>query len=216
MTVGRSMAHFCFWLIACLAATRALACAPPTERAVYAINHEIYGDIGSHTLTFHCDGDDLIVETDVKVDVRILFITVYQRRARYREVWRQDQLVAYDAWTNEAGDEYITKARIENDQMIIDGVKPGISAPLDTVSSHPWNAKAVDRNLLFGMKDGRLLRVDVEPAVEEMIEIGDKVIKARKYVVSGDIERELWYDQAGNWLRWQLESRGNTVDISKQ
>lgn len=211
-----SVAFVCFWLTACLAATKALACVPPQERAVYAINHETYGKIGSHTLTFHCDGQDLVVETDVRVDVKVLFVTVYKRRARYREVWRQDQLVAYDAWTNEAGDEYVTKARLKDDQMIIDGVKPGVRVPPDTVSSHPWNAKVVDRNLLFGMKDGRLIRVDVEPAGEEVIEIGEKAIKARKYVVRGDIDRELWYDQAGNWLRWRLESRGNVVDISRQ
>ena len=217
MTSGRrSTALLCFWLVACLTASQALACTPPAERAVYAIHHETYGDIGRHTLTFHCDGDDLIVETDVKVDVKVLFLTVYKRRARYREVWRQDHLVAYDAWTNEAGDDYVTKARVEDDRMIIDGVKPGVNVPIDTVSSHPWNADVIDRGLLFGMKDGRLLRVEVEPAGEEMIEVGDKAIRAKKYVISGDIERELWYDQAGNWLRWRLESRGDTVDIIRQ
>lgn len=216
MTSRRFLLVLCCWLGIGLAAIEALACARPAERAVYGINHETYGDIGSHTLTFHCDGDDLVVETDVKVDVKILFVTVYKRRAHYREVWRQDQLISYDAWTDEAGDEYVTKVRIEDDQMIIDGVKPGISVPADTVSSHPWNADVIERDLLFGMKDGRLLRVDVSPAGEDVIEIRDKAIRARKYVVSGDIERELWYDQAGNWLRWRLESRGNVVDIVRQ
>ncbi len=216
MKPGRSIVVWLFLASCCVLATRALACAPPEKRAVYAIDHETYGHIGSHTLTFHCVGDDLIVDTDVKVDVKVLFVTVYKRRARYREVWRQDRLIAYDAWTDEAGDQYVTKARLDNDQMIIDGVKPGIRVPANTVSSHPWNADVINRNLLFGMKDGRLLRVVVEPAGEEMIEIGDKTLMARKYVVNGDIERELWYDQAGTWLRWRLESRGNIVDISKQ
>ncbi len=217
MTKGRFAAAFCYSLITiCLAALDGFACTPPEEEAVYAIHHETYGNIGNHTLTFHCEGENLIVETDVKVDVKLLFLTVYQRRARYREVWRQDQLIAYDAWTDEAGDEYVTKARLENDQMIIHGVKPGVAVPADTVSSHPWNGNVVDRGLLFGMKDGRLLRVDVEPAGEEVITIGDEAINAKKYIVRGDIERELWYDQSGKWLRWRLESRGDIVDISRQ
>jgi hypothetical protein len=217
MTAERcAKVFFCFWLIASLPSSKAFACTPPAPRTVYAIHHETYGDIGTHTLTFHCDGEDLIVDTEVKVDVTMFFVTVYKRRARYREVWRQDRLLAYEAWTNEAGDEYVTKARLEDDQLIIDGVEPGVSVPADTVSSHPWNARVVDRELLFGMKDGRLLQVDVEAAGVEMIDVGDKAIKARKYVVSGDIERELWYDQAGNWLRWRLESRGDMIDISRQ
>ena len=197
-------------------AAGALACTPPAEQAVYSIKHETYGDIGSHTLTFDCDGDDLVVETDVSVDVKLLFVTVYKRRARYREVWRGERLIAYDAWTDEAGEEYVTKARIENDAMIIDGVKPGITVPTDTVSSHPWNADVVDRTLLFGMKDGRLIEVDVEAAGEETIQIGEEAVTARKYVVRGDIDRELWYDRDGTWLRWRLENGGNVVDIVKQ
>ena len=212
----RSVRLLCSSLAALLVAGEGLACEPPAEQAVYAINHETYGEIGRHALTFRCDGDDLIVETEVEVDVKVLFVTVYQRRARYREVWRQGQLISYDAWTDEAGDEYVTKARIDDDQMIIDGVKSGITAPIDTVSSHPWNIDVVDRNLLFGMKDGRLLQVNVDPAGEETIKVGDKAIRARKYVVSGDIERELWYDQSGNWLRWRLEARGDIVDIVRQ
>lgn len=200
----------------CCIGSAAFACTRPEEQAIYRIHHETYGDIGSHSLTFRCRGDDLVVETDVKVDVKLLFVSVYQRRAQYREVWRQDQLVSYDAWTDEAGDEYITKARLENGQMIIDGTQPGMIVPSDIVPSHPWNANVIDRDLLFGMKDGRLLKVDVEQAGEEQIRIGEKVIRAKKYVVSGDIERELWYDQRGRWLRWRLESRGNTVDISRQ
>ncbi|MGI9451371.1 MAG: DUF6134 family protein [Geminicoccaceae bacterium] len=216
MATSRRAISALFFLLMQVTMGSVLACEEPESPATFVINHETYGHIGQHALTFHCDGDDLIVETDVAVDVRVLFVTVYQRRAKYREVWRRDRLVSYDAWTDEAGDEYVTKARIKDDRMIIDGVKPGITAPVDTVSSHPWNINVVDRNLLFGMKDGRLLQVDVEPAGEEVIDVADKSIKARKYVVSGDIERELWYDQAGNWLRWRLESRGNVVDIVRQ
>lgn len=207
---------FLVGLVVCMIGADVIACTPPEEQAIYRIHHETYGDIGSHKLTFYCNGDDLIVETDVRVDVKVLFVTVYKRRARYREIWRENQLVSYDAWTDEAGDEYVTKVRLENNQMIIDGVKSGLSVPIDTVSSHPWNANVVDRDLLFGMKDGRLLKVNVEATGEELIDIGDKTIMAQKYVVSGDIERELWYDQHGRWLRWRLESRGKTVDISRE
>ncbi len=192
------------------------ACSLLDDEAIYRIHHETYGDIGSHALNFHCDGDDLVVETLVEVNVKVLFVSVYQRRAQYREVWRQGQLIAYDAWTDEAGEEFVTKARAEDEHMIIDGSASEALVPLDTVSSHPWNADVVDRDLLFGMKDGRLLEVDVRQAGEEIIQIGGKEIKAKKYVVKGDIERELWYDQYGRWLRWRLESRGNRIDISLQ
>jgi hypothetical protein len=34
--------------------------------------------------------------------------------------------------------------------------------------------------------------------------------------VSGDLERELWYDEAGNWLRSRLEHDGDEITLTRQ
>ncbi|MGI9489673.1 MAG: DUF6134 family protein [Geminicoccaceae bacterium] len=193
-----------------------LACQPPKSPAAYVINHETHGDIGTHVLNFSCDGENLIVETDVDVKVKILFVTVYKRKARLREVWRGDQLIAYDARTDDGGDLYETSARIEGDKMIVDGVEKGVAVPLDTVSTHPWNVEAVNRSTIFGQRDGKVRKVQVEEAGSETLKIGDRPVDARKYIVSGDLERELFYDADGIWLQWRLERDGKTVTITKQ
>jgi len=194
----------------------ATACTPPESPAAFVINHETYGDIGTHTLNFACEGGDLIVETKVDVKVKILFVTAYQRQAHYREVWRDDQLIAYEARTNDGGDHYVTTARIDGDQMVVDGVEKGVRVPLDAISSHPWNVDAVDRKVLFGQRDGRIHEVSVEAAGEEVVTIGDKTINAKKYVVSGDLERELFYSPDGTWLQWRLERNGKAITITRQ
>ena len=194
----------------------ALACQPPESPASFVINHETYGDIGTHILNFVCEGDDLIVETEVDVKVKVLFVTVYQRQARYREVWRGDRLIAYEARTNDGGEVFITNARLDGDEMIVDGIEKGVRVPVDTVSSHPWNIEAVDRLTLFGQRDGRIHRVNVESAGEEIIEIGGKSIIAQKYVVRGDLERELLYGPDGTWLQWRLDRDGKAITITRQ
>lgn len=192
------------------------ACQPPASPAAYVINHETYGDIGTHVLNFTCEGEDLIVETEVDVEVKVLFVTAYERRAHYREVWRGDRLIAYEAETNDGGDLYATTARIDGNDMVIDGVEKSVRAPLDTVSSHPWNIEVVDRALLFGQRDGRILKVRSEAAGSETLTIGGRPIEARKYVISGDLERELLYDADGNWLQWRLDRDGKTITITRQ
>lgn len=192
------------------------ACDAPESPATFVINHETYGDIGTHVLNFKCQGDDLIVETDVDVEVKILFVTAYERQARYREVWRDDQLLAYEARTNDGGDLYETRARIEGDDMIVDGVEKGVRVPLDTIPSHPWNIDVVDRPLIFGQRDGRIHKVSVQRAEPEVLTIGGKQIEAKKYVVQGDMERELLYDSEGNWLQWRLERGGKTISVTRQ
>ena len=199
-----------------MAAASALACQPPESPAAYVINHETHGDIGTHVLTFRCDGDKLVVETEVEVKVKILFVTVYKRRAQYREVWQGDRLISYDARTDDDGDLYETTARIEGEEMIVDGVDGTVRVPLDTVSTHPWNMAAIDRPLLFGQRDGKLRKVEVEQAKPEIIEIDGKRIETQKYIVDGELERELFYDADGSWLQWRLERDGKTVTITKR
>lgn len=198
------------------AVSPAFACEPPESPATFVINHETYGDIGTHVLTFHCEGDRLVVETEVDVKVKILFVTAYQRTARLHEVWQDDRLIAYEARTEDGGDLYETRARIEGDRMIVDGVEQGVAMPLDTVSTHPWNIAAVDRPFIFGQRDGKLRRVQVKEAGWETLAIGDDTVDARKYIVSGDLERELYYGADGTWLQWRLVRDGKTVTITRR
>ncbi len=202
--------------LALLASGAALACEPPASPAAYVINHETYGDIGTHVLTFRCHGDQLIVETSVDVKVKILFVTAYERQARYREVWEGDRLIAYDARTDDDGEVYDTRARIDGGELVVDGVEGSARVPLDAVSSHPWNVAAVDRPVIFGQRDGKVRRVSVQQAPPERIRIGSDRIEARKYVVSGDLERELYYAPDGTWLQWRLERDGKTVTITRR
>ena len=192
------------------------ACQPPESPATFVINHETHGNIGTHVLTFACEGEDLIVATEVDVKVKILFVTVYEREARYREVWRDDQLIAYEARTNDGGDHYVTTAKIDGPEMVIDGVEKGQRVPLDTVSSHPWNVDVVKRPLIFGQRDGQIHEVSVKEAETEIVTIGGKRIEAQKFVVSGSLERELLYAPDGTWLQWRLERDGKTVSITRQ
>ena len=201
------------WLAA---AGPADACQPPKSPAAFVINHETYGDIGTHVLKFSCRGDELIVETEVDVEVKVLFITAYERQARYREVWRGDRLVDYEARTNDGGDRYVTTAKVDGAEMVVDGVKKGVRVPLDTVSSHPWNVDAVDRPLIFGQRDGQLHQVRVQQAESEVVTIGGQRIEAQKYVVTGDLERELLYAPDGTWLQWRLERDGKSITVTRQ
>ena len=199
-----------------LAVGPAQACEAPDSPATFVINHETYGDIGTHVLTFSCEGDKLIVDTEVDVEVKILFVTAYQRQAHYREVWQEDRLINYEARTNDDGDHYLTTAWIDGNEMVIDGVEKGVRVPLDTVPSHPWNVDVIDRSLVFGQRDGQIRSVHVEATEEETVTIGDKTIMAKKYVVGGDLERELLYGPDGAWLQWRLERDGKAITITRE
>jgi hypothetical protein len=199
-----------------LVPSAALACAHPPERVEYVIHHETYGDVGRHVITFSCRGDDLMVETEIAGEVRLLMVPLFKRDGAYREVWREGRLIAFDSRIVDNGEVYEVSARANGEHTVIEGRRGRIEAPPTIVSNHPWNHEVVDRTLLFDTQRGRLQRVRITPAGTEIITVAGQKIAARKYRVSGDLERELWYDEAGNWLRSRLEHDGDEITLSRR
>lgn len=207
------------WSALCLmilAAAPALACQPPPSPAEYTIRHATHGEVGSHVITFRCEGDALVVETEIAGELRVLTVPVFQREGHYREVWRGDRLIAFDSRVVDNGEVYEVTARAGPDRTIIEGRRGRLEAPLTIVSNHPWNHAVVERPLLFDTQRGRLQEVRVTPAGSERIIAGGRSQIAQKYVVTGDLERELWYDEAGNWLQSRLELRGDRITLSRR
>jgi Domain of unknown function (DUF6134) len=192
------------------------ACTHPPERVEYAIHHETYGDVGRHVITFSCQNDDLVVDTKIEGEVRLLAIPLFKRAGTYHEVWRGDRLIAFDSRIVDNGEAYEVHARAAGEHTIIDGRRGRIEAPADVVSNHPWNYAVLERALLFDTQRGRLQRVQVTPAGTETITLAGRAVAARKYLITGDLERELWYDHAGNWLQSRLEYDGAEITLTRQ
>ena len=214
-----SWAPTCYLLLAAallLPGAAVLACPDPPERAEYAIHHETYGEVGQHVITFSCDGDDLVVETTIEGEVKVLMVPLFTRDGRYREVWRGDRLIAFDSRIVDNGEVYEVTARAEGDHTVINGRRGRIEAPPTIVSNHPWNHEVIERTLLFDTQRGRLQKVQVTPAGPDTITAGGRVVAAQKYRITGDLERELWYDKAGNWLQSRLEHDGAKITLTRR
>ena len=202
--------------LALLVAGQAAACPDAPDDAEYTIDHEAYGEVGRHVITFACAGNELIVETAIEGEVRLLMIPIFQREARYREVWRGDRLIGFDSWSKDNGEIYEVKARADGEQTIIEGRRGRTLAPATVISNHPWNHAVLDRPLLFDTQRGKLQQVRVTPAGEETISVGGARVRALKYLVTGDLERELWYGRDGEWLQSRLEYQGAAITLTRQ
>jgi len=204
----------CLLAVPWLAAAPAAACPEAPPPAEYAIHHADHGEIGRHVITFACAGEELIVETVIEGEVKVLMIPVFRRAARYREVWRGDRLVAFESRFEDNGEVYEVGARAEGGRTVIDGRAGRLVAPATVVSNHPWNHAVIDRTLLFDTRSGALQQVRVEAAGEDEITVDGRAVRALRYVVSGDLARELWYGQDGTWLQSRLDYRGDAITLT--
>jgi hypothetical protein len=111
---------------------------------------------------------------------------------------------------------YEVSARANGDHTVINGRRGRIEAPPTIVSNHPWNHEVIERTLLFDTQRGRLQEVEVTAAGTETIAVAGREVAAHKYRITGDLERELWYDDAGNWLQSRLEHNGANITLTRQ
>jgi hypothetical protein len=200
--------------VAAMTGAPSQACERPPRQDVYRVKHETFGEIGRHVVTYSCQGDDLLVETKISGEATMLSVPIYTLDGSYREVWRGDRLISFDSRVDDNGEKFEVSARAEGDKMLIDRRRGTIEAPATIVSDHPWNYAVLDRTLLFDARRGKLRHVQIEPAGEEMLTIGGREVPARKYNMTGDLKRVLWYGEDGTWLQSQLNYGGGKVFVT--
>jgi len=189
---------------------------PPAGTVEFGIEHSKYGDIGTHRMTFSHDGADLIVAINLRIRVKLLFITVHSVVATRRETWREGRFVAYRSNTVENNRPTNVSAREEGGKFVIEGPKGRVAAEGPVFPTNPWNPDIVHATQVMETATGELLRVAVAPAGEDRVAVAGTAVAARKYVMSGDMARELWFDAAGNLLQFRFERDGATLTFTRK
>ncbi len=151
------------------------------------------GEIGLHRVEIRNLGDRLTVDTQVRIAVKFAFITFYRYALDARETWRDGRLVALESVTDDDGKRYAVSAVAEGGVVRVDNGGAGWTAPATIVPSSLWHRDMLETNLLLGIKRGNPLAVSVTEAGRETVTVRGRPLSATRYVVSGDLSRELWY-----------------------
>ncbi len=187
----------------------------PSGTYEYAVHHPSYGDIGTFTnIVTHKGADEVVVDTKVRIAVKILFIVAHREVADRKEVWRNGRLMAYDSLTTKNGTAVAVKGRANGASFIIDGAEGRIEAPAAVHPSNPWSIAITEKKLLLATASGKLLKVEATAGDEESIGTGAKQVKARRFKVSGDMELDLWYDAKGVIVKFTYIDDGEPVEFT--
>jgi hypothetical protein len=169
--------------------------------------------IGEHALTFQQDGDDLTVQIDVHILIKIGPVPVAKYTHSCKERWSGGQFQSLDATSKQTpGTRQHTVARRTADGIYIE---PASGEPYtisgDTLPMSHWNRQDM-RAPLFNPQDGKLLKETGRVTKgEEMIKLADgSSIKATRYAILGDAAVDDWYDANNVWTAMH----GRVVDGS--
>lgn len=167
--------------------------------------------LGHHKVSFRHEDQDLHVDIDIRLEVKLLFVTVFSYRHRNHEVWRDGHLVAIDTETDDDGETFWLRGRATAAGLEIEGSSGRFLAPADVMPTSYWNPRTVEETRLLDTQRGRLIQVEIAPAGAESLTLGGRPVEARRYAVTGDLNLDLWYTAEGEWAKTSFEARGAEV-----
>jgi hypothetical protein len=168
--------------------------------------------LGRHIVSFRQMGDMLRVETDIKFKVKVAFVTLFNYKHKNTAYWRNDELVSMQSVSDDNGNERELNVSRDAAGLHIKGSKfDGLVEGLIMPTTY-WNQATSETSQLFNTQNGKLMSINVEQVGMERIEAGGREIDAMKYAISGDLDKEIWYDENGDWVKSTFSARGQNIE----
>ena len=163
--------------------------------------------VGTHRIDFHRNGDALEVDIRTRIAVQMLFVTVFRFEHDGHEVWRDNRLVEMETKTNDDGTDHTLVATSDGgDELKIVGDGNARVARAGVIPASLWNHTFLDSKDLLNSLDGSDLAIDVAFKGDEPVTVHGKSVPSKHYSMTGDFERELWYDQ--DWVLVKIAFKG--------
>lgn len=193
--------------------------APAGDALSFSVFRKNDSPMGSHRMRFTRDGDRLIMEKEIKLEVTLAFITAYRYVHRNREVWENGRLIEIDTRTDDDGETFWLRGRATEAGFQVDGSNGAFTAPADIIPTSYWNVAITGATRLLDTQRGLIMDVRMEDRGEETLETQAGPIQARHHTINiltnppGTTDRiELWYDAAGQWAGLAFKAKGQAIN----
>lgn len=202
---------------AILCAAPAAAAPAPVQKLVYVAHHSRYGRIGTFTNTVTRNGDETDVDTEIRIAVSFVGITVFRQDASRQERWNGGRLVSFHGVTTTNGNSIELSGSAQDDHFVMQ--KPNgetIVAPASVKLANPWSAAALRGDSMFTPDRGRLDDVKITTGSAE-IDIGGKPLHVTRYdvfLLDGEKKYEVDVDDGGTVDQFVIYSSDGAITFS--
>jgi hypothetical protein len=184
------------------------------SRAALTFVYQVTRDgevVGEQRADFERRNDALSVITDVRINVTLLGINVYDFSQRIEEKWAQGVLVELRSDADDDGNHRVVRLARNGERLIgsYDGKERDLPGYL--IPTTLWNSAAVGHSAVLDTVRGRERETRVEDKGVEQLTLPIGTIQARHYVFTGEFKREVWYDESGVLVAGQLEAKDGSI-----
>lgn len=168
--------------------------------------------IGTQTVTVKQESGTVTVTTESKIAVKMLGIVVYRMHQVFIETYRDRRLVALYAETKDPDGLRAGEIRRDGDHWEGKIGKQSRSFDCACETSSMWQQATLKSPNMIEASQAEKRSVTIEDKGTETLDLPEGKVKARHFAVKGEIEREVWYDSAGNLVSArQIGSDGSLI-----
>jgi hypothetical protein len=172
--------------------------------------------VGSYRIEFSRGADDLVVDSELSVEVRAGILPLFVYRHSAREVWRGDRLTALESETYDNGKRLRVAGHATASGFHVEGPGGGAVAPMDIRPTSFWRPDAVVQSRLLDLETGRILNVAATLVAEEPSG-GDHGAPLRRYRLSGQIKHDVELGYLGDrWVSARFRMLGSDIEFRVQ
>ena len=172
--------------------------------------------IGYHQVEFDGFGDELLAETRIEIEVKFLFLTLFEYSHRSAETWKDGRLEGFASNTDDDGrlDSVIGQAR-ENG-FEVQGRNGTTLDPADVMVGSFWNPDILSHDLLIDPQKGTLKEQVIHDRARTTMIVGGEPRPVTRYRLSSILDGEVYYDDGGQWVGGSFEKKGTNIRYSLQ
>ena len=186
--------------------------APAPNRRLFDIFRD-GNKIGTEVVEIDKEQDTTNIKFTTHISVVIMFIQAYHFDHSATETWTGGRFVSYKALTDDNGTKHSVTAIASGDKVDLDVDGTQSEAAPDLVPASWWNRDFVNRTDMLDAETGRLISIKVTDLGDEPLVQNGTKIEAHHYKVSGDLDRDLWFD-GDSLLRIQLVGSDHSTIVS--
>mgnify|MGYP001097257526 CR=1 FL=1 len=169
--------------------------------------------IGSHEVQFNSQGNTLVVISEFRLRVKLMFVVVYRHFFKSVENWTNNNLISFKSEENENGKKSSVNAGLKPDGFFTEGRKGYFESESWHYPSTHWDMRIINSTTILNAITGKLNKVKIiNHGFEEVAVVGG-MINAERYEYTGELRNtNVWYDKTNRWVRMVFTTKkGDTI-----
>jgi len=193
--------------------------APVSAASKKTIKFDVYREgslFGQHQLVITENGRETVIDVAIDFTVDVAFINFFEYKHRNREVWRDGRLYSMTSTTDDNGTPYEVRARRVGSRVKVEGSGGSYWADGGIVPTTYWNPLITRQSTVLDTQRGVLRPVEVVKLGRERIEAMGRRIVATRYRIKGELQLDVWYDDAGEFVKMSFTARGSEIEYKRR